>query len=794
MIFCDSGRGTLLIMILNKLFLKLILVTQYVSGVLVIAQAQADPNSETPDIPGVTAISQEQHEPASETEEPQVPVTEPAAETPGPQQRPLVVTGVTAIAQDYVERKMAAIPRTSSAPVLDGVLDDAVWQNATVITDIHQYLPIDHGEPSERSEFYVMYDEDNLYIGAKLYDSEPEQIYARQLIQGQMMPSDDAFDIILDPFNNMRSGYYFQVNPNAVRMDGIFENANMLNSDWDGIWNAAAQINAEGWTAEVAIPFKTINFDPNNPDWGFTISRTIPRKKESLAWSSYDRRLNPGTTGVLSGFSGLQQGKGLDIVPSFAVGTTRTYDPSDTDPVFEPSLDVSYNITPSLTGVLTFNTDFSATEVDDRQVNLNRFSLFFPEKRDFFLRDADIFRFGGLDQNGIPFFSRKIGLSLFGEPVDLDAGAKLTGRIGRWNIGALTVRQGGINNVDPAMLMVGRVTANVLEESNIGAIMTYGDPLSNEDNMLLGTDFNYRNNHFMGNRSLTGNAWYQQSDTPGFSDSEQAWGANAFISASEGLGGGLTYERFGDNFRPALGFANRTGINRVQLNMANRIRPNNHPLLRSFMSFIRFEHIENLEGETETEAIFMRPLGFETHRGDDIGLLLFRGREVLFQGFPISPGVVIPPGDYVFHRLGIELRMADARVLAPFAAAFFGEFYNGTRVNYRGGFAWRPNSHIYAGLSVDYNKIELPVGNFQTRLIQISANWAINAKWSWVNLIQYDNFSNSIGANSRLRWNRAAGEDMYIVLNHNFDAEGTFRGLTSTKSEILLKYTKTFRY
>src|SRR3990172_1333921 len=235
MIFCDSGRGTLLIMILNKLFLKLILVTQYVSGGLVIAQAQADPNSETPDIPGVTAISQEQHEPASETEEPQVPVTEPAAETPGPQQRPLVVTGVTAIAQDYMERKMAAIPRTNSAPVLDGVLDDAVWQNATVITDIHQYLPIDHGEPSERSEFYVMYDEDNLYIGAKLYDSEPEQIYARQLIQGQMMPSDDAFDIILDPFNNMRSGYYFQVNPNAVRMDGIFENDNMLNSDWDGI-------------------------------------------------------------------------------------------------------------------------------------------------------------------------------------------------------------------------------------------------------------------------------------------------------------------------------------------------------------------------------------------------------------------------------------------------------------------------------------------------------------------------------------------------------------------------------
>ncbi|MBF8269845.1 MAG: hypothetical protein HW386_1554 [Gammaproteobacteria bacterium] len=783
---------------LNKLILELIFVSACASGVTVMAQT--DPANETPVVPGVTVISQdapgavsEQEEDASVDQDEQAPLAEPETTENSQAAMPAVVTGVTAIAQDYTARKTASIPRTTSVPVLDGVLDDAAWQNATVITDIHQILPVDHGVPSERSEFYVMYDSDNLYIGAKLYDSAPDQINARQLIQGQLMQYDDTFDIILDPFNNMRSGYYFQVNPNAVRMDGIFENANQLNPDWDGIWDAAARINADGWTAEVAIPFKTLNFDPNNPNWGFSVSRTIARKKETQAWSSYDRRMNPGTTGVLTGLNGLQQGMGLDIIPTMVTGRRYDYRRSDADAVIEPSLDIVYKFTPSLTGVLTFNTDFSATEVDDRQVNLNRFALFYPEKRDFFLQDADIFAFGGLNENGIPFFSRRIGLSSFGEPVALDAGAKVTGRIGRWNVGTLAVRQAGINNVDPSMLMVTRVTANVLEESNVGAIMTYGDPLSNFNNNVVGTDFNYRNNHFMGDRSLTGNLWYQQSDTPGITVDQQSWGGQIGVNASEGFGGGLTMQRFGDGFKPALGFVNRVGIRRSQLNLAYRLRPE-HDWIRSIFSFVRLEHIENLEGEVETQAAFLRPLQLENHRGDIFALMVFHGREVLTNYFRISPGVIIPPGDYSFNRAGGELVFAQERMFAPLLAAFFGEFYDGTRVNYRAGFAWRPNRHIYAGLNYDYNKIELPAGNFQTRLIQISANWAINAEWSWTNQVQYDNFSNTIGVNSRLRWNRAAGEDVYLVLNHNYDAEGTFRGLTSTKSEILLKYTKTFRY
>lgn len=765
--------------------------------------AQDTAQDESKDLPGTTAISKDVHESGTtdagsqveEEESGTVGITEPE-DIEGDTRiiKPAVVTGVTALSQAYEERKSVRIPHTATAPVLDGILSEGEWDNAVVITDMHQFLPVDHGVPSERSEFYLMYDADNLYVGARLWDSEPDKIIARQLVQGQGMPFDDAFEFILDPFNNMRSGYKFQLNPNAIRRDGIFENASELNQNWDGIWDAEAQTDEQGWTAEVVIPFKTLNFNPDNPDWGFTIARTIARKKEELAWSSYDRRLNPGTTGVLRGLEGVEQGMGLDIVPSITVGEETDFITDDTDLVFEPSLDVSYNITPSLTGSLTVNTDFSATEIDDRQVNLNRFALFYPEKRAFFLQDADIFSFGGLGQNGIPFFSRKIGLDLFGEPVDLDAGVKLTGRVGNWNIGALGVRQAGSGNVDASMLMVGRATINVLEESEVGAIMTYGDPLSNRENYVFGSDFRYRNTHFMGNRRLTGNIWGQQSHTPGLTGDERAWGARLNVGVSEGLGGGLNYERFGDAFNPALGFANRTGITRVEASLANRIRPEDHPLVRSIMSFARFEYIENLDGDLETMAIFSRPIGIETHRGDDIGLLLFRGREVLVNPFEISPGVVIQPGDYTFNRIAVELRTAPERVFAPRLAVFMGEFYNGDRLNVRSGFDWRPNEHFFLGVDFDYNNIDLPAGDFETRLMSMRANWAFNAEWSFLNLVQYDNFSNIVGVNSRLHWNPRAGEDFYVVLNYNFDSVGTFRGISSRDNELLLKYTKTFRF
>ena len=244
----------------------------------------------------------------------------------------------------------------------------------------------------------------------RLFDAEPDLINARILRQGQAIGADDRFFVHLDPFNNRRSGYLFGVNPNGVRYDGIFEGVTQRQFDWDGIWQAAAARHPEGWVLEIAIPFKTLSFDPAATSWRMNFVRNIERKNEGMAWISRNRNTDLSTMGDVTGISQIEQGRGLDVVPSLSVRDRRAIGTTPGSRATEPSVDVFYKITPQLNASLTVNTDFSATEVDDRQVNLTRFSLFFPEKRDFFLQDVDIFQFGRLQQDGRPFFSRKLGI------------------------------------------------------------------------------------------------------------------------------------------------------------------------------------------------------------------------------------------------------------------------------------------------------------------------------------------------------------------------------------------------
>src|SRR6185295_9159594 len=345
--------------------------------------------------------------------------------------------------------------------------------------------------------------------------------------QNDAIGTDDRIYVTIDPFNNRRSGYYFGVNPNGVRSDGLYRNVSEFYGDWDSIYDAAAGRFEGGWTAEIRIPYKSISFDPSTDTWGLKFSRTVVRTNETTAWVSRNRAYNPSVSGLAVGFEGLKQGLGLDIVPSGAVTSHKDFATGATQSDFEPSLDVAYKITPQLNASLTINTDFSATEVDDRQVNLTRFGLFFPEKRDFFLREADIFEFGGvggqrqssipgfntLAQNARPFCSRRIGLSPTGAPVDLDYGGKISGRVGRWELGALSIRQAAFGAVNADSLSVVRAKTGVLNESSVGIIATHGDPTSDLDNTLAGADFQYRNTHLPGGRTIESDVWYERSDT-----------------------------------------------------------------------------------------------------------------------------------------------------------------------------------------------------------------------------------------------------------------------------------------
>jgi hypothetical protein len=705
------------------------------------------------------------------------------------------------------DRKRIEIIRTDQVPDIDGVLDDELWKTATVISDMHQFQPVDHAEPTERSEFYLAYSERFLYIGARLYDSNPEAISARQLVQGQGMAFDDAFEFILDTFNNGRTGYSFQVNPNGIRREGVYENPNSLNSDWTGIWRVESRIDDQGWTAEVAIPFNTINFDPTTEEWGFTIARTIARKREEIAWSSFNRNINPSTTGLISGIRDIRQGVGLDIIPSIATAAGKDYVTGTSNDRVDPSLNVFYKITPNLTGAVTFNTDFSATEVDNRQVNLSRFSLFFPEKRDFFLQDVDIFSFGGSggggggrgnfsNNNGIPFYSRRIGLSRSGQPVDIEAGAKVTGRVGDLQVGALAVQQGDTSTLDGQTLFVGRAAMNVLSESTLGVMVTDGDPNSLTSNTLVGTDFRYQNTRFSNRYTMRGSAYYQQTDTDGRNGDDKAYGASINMETQgTGFGANLGYDRFGEDYFPALGFANNTGVETFSGGGRYRYFFRNNPWLRVYNLFTRFEHNRLLgTKEMQSENFFMRFANFNTHIGDQFGIGVSRNREGLFEDFQIRPGVVIPKGKYAFWDINAQISLSNQRNFAPGVQINYGDFYDGTRERVNASIDWRPDEHLFVSWSYDVQNISLPQGDFKVRLVSANANYAFNSKWSWVNLIQYDNASSSVGVNSRLRWNPQAGEDLYIVVNYNFDSEGVFSHLSREKAELALKYTKTFRY
>ena len=543
----------------------------------------------------------------------------------------------------------------------------------------------------------------------------------------------------------------------------------------------------------MAIPFKTLNFDPNNPDWGFTIERSIQRNQEDIAWVSYNRQVNPGVTGTVSGFTGLQQGRGLDVVPTVVASGSRDFETDAADSGMEPSLDVFYNFTPSLTGVLTLNTDFSATEVDDRQINLTRFNLFFPEKRDFFLQDVDIFSFGGLRRNGIPFFSRRIGLSRRGQPVDLEVGAKLTGRAGRWNVGLLGVALDEFQDVDSSNVFVGRVAANVLEESSVGLMVTGGDPRSNLDNSLMGADFRYRNTRLPGGRTLAGEAWYQKSDTEGVEGDETAWGVRMAAPNNTGLRGEVGFETFHDDFNPALGFVNRRGIERSEASVAYTSRPA-HRWLRELGHGVNYERFDLIAGGVESESWYLELVELETNSGDQGGIAFEREREVLLEEFDIFDDVIIPPGDYEFDQYSFEISGANDRAIAPSFEYGKGDFFGGDRTEIGVGLDWRPNSRFFLGVEYEHNDIELADGDFTAELIAVRTEVAFDVRWSWLNLVQYDNESESVGVNSRLRWTPRAGQDLFVVLNHGFEAIGSFSALRSLESQLSVKYTHTFRF
>lgn len=712
-------------------------------------------------------------------------------------------------AQVDAQKSVRAI-RVDTPPVIDGKLDEAVWQLAQPITDFHQIRPGDQTAPSEVTEVYVLYDDDALYIGARMADSEPDLISAPVIRHGQGMGSDDRLVIILDPFNTRRTGYRFETNLNAARHDALYTGVNSFQIEWNTIWATATSSYDNGWIAEVEIPFKSLPFDPSIDTWGFNFGRGIRRRGEEMAWVSYNRTYNPSVSGLITGLEGMDQGLGLDLVPSFAMNRDKQFDLGTTDSNMDPSLDAFYRLTPSLNAALTINTDFSATEVDNRQVNLTRFNLFFPEKRDFFLNDSDLFQFGGIGGNGgnsaesrgsrenaRPYFSRNLGLSQTGTPVDINYGGRISGRVGRWNIGTLAIKQDEAGAVDSSNLFISRISANILRESSVGFILTDGDPSSNLDNTVVGTDFRYLNTRLQGGQVIEADAWFQQSDTPGLDGDDGAFGFGLRSPNNTGLRGGLGFKEVQRNFNPAMGYINRSNIRDFTADVGYT-----HFFSDSFLQTAYFgldtQRINVIDGGLQSQVLALRLLELDTNSRDSLSLSYQSNKEVVLAPFAVyrapDRSVFIQPGSYSFDEQSVSIGTAGQREFSGRVSVTNGDFYNGERNNINGSVSWTQSRNFVMSASYDWNDITLPQGDFVTRLTSVSTQVAFSSTLYWVSLVQYDNLSEEIGINTRIQWVPRAGQEGFIVLNYNLQDRDQNNSFEAASSDLAVKFKYTFRF
>ncbi len=690
----------------------------------------------------------------------------------------------------------------ASGPIeIDARLDEPDWERAALIDELRTPEPVRGAPLPQRTEIRVLYDAGTLYLGLRAFDTEPDAISASIMRRDFTQRTEDRFTISIDTFHERRTGYLFQVNPNGARFDALIEDGGGLSEEWDGIWYARARIDTRGWVAEVAIPVKSLNFDPRRTTWGLNVSRTISRVNLEGRWASPDPSHpdhDVSHFGDLEGLVGLEQGIGLDVVASLAGRHVRERDEDRSFSKGDPSVDVFYKITPSLTSTLTTNTDFSDAPPDERRANLTRFSLFFPEQRDFFLQDSGIFRFAEFGSqatfrrqrvNGQPFFSRRIALAPDG-PLDIRFGGKLTGRVGRVNLGVLTTRVESHDDVDGKWLSVGRATVNVLEESTLGVIATYGDPDSDAHSKLFGADFNYQSSRFLGDRILEGNLWAQRSSSSGPGDREAAFGARLTYPNDRWFWDVSAVE-IQENFDPALGFANRTDIREYAGQLRRRWRPGGG--IRTLNAQVRPLIVTGTDGDLQSVTIEVDPFLIDTEISDTFWLRGIYRREDLLDDFEIRPGIVIPRDSYVFERVQLYFDSSRNR---PFEAAVrveWGGFFDGTRLDTSLALDWRPGRHLVLGADWERFQVRLPQGRFTTHIARLTADVAFSPWLTWTNLIQWDNETEDLTWSLRVRWIVEPGRELVLVLDPSLRRDDRL-SFDSTRTEAVLKLVWTQRY
>jgi uncharacterized protein DUF5916 len=707
-----------------------------------------------------------------------------------------------ALAQDGERLTLRAGALSESQVSLDGVLSEPAWNTADSISSLTTVEPEEGGVPQGRTVVKVLVSPSEIIIGARCYDNDPNGLVAFSRARDSELEEEDHLMLLLDTFQDERSGYVFAVNPSGARFDAIvIEGGDDVNKNWDAVWEARTTRDAEGWTAEIRIPVKSISFKRGLTGWGFNVQRRVQRLQETSRWSGATQDYEvyqSSRAGLLTGLAAFDLGVGLTIRPAIISDSRRPDPDARMTSTGDVSLDVKQRLGPNLLASLTFNTDFAETETDTRQTNLTRFDIEFPEKRSFFLEGSDIFQFGvGLDEASlVPFFSRRIGLLQpeegESEKIPIRGGAKLNGRAGNTNLGALVMRTGsvrgseaaGIPAVPEATMGAVRISQNVLDESSIGMLATFGDPLGRRNSWLGGVDATYRTSELFGDKNFLVGLWGLRNNREGLQGRKDAYGFTIDYP-NDLLGVAFTSMTIGEGVQPSLGFAPRTGVRVWQSGIDFNPRPGG--FIRQMSHELGLLVFTDLQNEWETYEGNINPLDWQLESGDKINFKILPQGDRPPEAFDVFDNgnedekVEIPLGSYEWIRYAATGTLAQKRRISGGVTYEFGRFYNGHLNTVVGTVLLKPVPALAVELSGERNRGALARsigldeegaevrygGNFTQYLYGTRVEVRPSADFQVSSFVQYDNESRSLGTNTRLRWTFHPLGDLFAAYNHN---------------------------
>ena len=713
----------------------------------------------------------------------------------------------------------------AQAPHIDGVLDDQAWADAVPVTDFLQREPDEGAPATEATEVRILRDKDNLYLGFRCFDADPEQIIATVMRRDGDLGDDDNVQVIFDTYDDRRGGFFFATNPLGARLDVLLSaEGRTRNESWDCVWSCRARTDSLGWTAEMAIPLDQLRYAVGEDvTWGINLARTIRRKNERaflvpppLAYG-FSGHLRTSRLATLEGLGRLEERPRLEITPYAQAGTTRDFEALDTDAQYklDSGVDLKYGITPALTLDLSWRTDFAQVEADQEQVNLTRFSLFFPEKRDFFLEGAGIFSFGERVQRSgggnrpptLLFYSRRIGLEE-GHALPVLAGGKLTGRSGPFEIGVLNIttearqfrdevtedryldgagllyaeddpllEQATIvdtvdfefidtTRVQKTNFSVVRFRRDILSRSSIGLIAVNRDPGGETDyNRSFGLDADFS----LMDAALNIRGFTARTFSPEASGRESA-GHVAVDYRRGAFESNASYLDIGEDFNPEVGFVPREGIRRYRTTLRYRPLPDTQ-WIRRYSIGPEFTYLTDLDNQLQTRDFgFSAFVNLET--GDWLGMRLRQRFEDLDESFEIHEEIDIPAGEHDFTAYSFNFFTDEGRRLSSDGSIEMGNFWNGERFRLSVDGTIKANSRFSLSADYEFNSVSLPQGDFKTNALSNRFLYTFTTDLFLRGLLQWNSKREVIGINALCNWRYRPGSDLYLVYSQAWDTEG----------------------